>query len=144
MAILRTDYFGAARRHWDDAALLEAHDRLANAGQLYGFVAECGVKAVLTWHGYAVADEPRSGLGFKTHINKLAGQITFQRLALFLSGRSGARHLAQIPSIGNFADWDVAHRYYAEPDLPPSLPKWKAAASEVGRLLDQARLDGLG
>ncbi len=40
--------FGDAhRRHWQDAELLLRHERWANADQLYGLSAECGLKAVM-------------------------------------------------------------------------------------------------
>jgi hypothetical protein len=41
------DFADAHRRHWEDAELLFAHDRWANADQLYGFSAECGLKTVM-------------------------------------------------------------------------------------------------
>jgi hypothetical protein len=47
-----------------------------------------------------------------------------------------------IPSIGDFSDWQVKHRYFAQAALPGSLHKWKAAAHEVGRMLDQAFIEG--
>jgi hypothetical protein len=47
-----------------------------------------------------------------------------------------------IPSVNAFSDWRVAHRYYSESALPTSFPKWKAAAHEVGRMLDRALIDG--
>ena len=42
-----TDFADAHRRHWEDAELLHDHGRWANADQLYGFSAECGLKAVM-------------------------------------------------------------------------------------------------
>ena len=37
----------ALQRHWEDAELLFSEKRLANADHLYGFSAECGLKAVM-------------------------------------------------------------------------------------------------
>lgn len=47
---LPTDYFDAMKRHWEDAELLwnQVPQRFANADQLYGLVAECGLKALMT------------------------------------------------------------------------------------------------
>lgn len=42
-----TDFADAHGRHWGDAELLYAHECLANADQLYGFSAECGLKALM-------------------------------------------------------------------------------------------------
>ena len=41
------DFIDAHHRHWEDAELLFAHDRWANADQLYGFSADCGLKAAM-------------------------------------------------------------------------------------------------
>ena len=48
------DFHDAHRRHWQDAELLRKHGRWANADQLYGFSAECGLKAVMKALGMAV------------------------------------------------------------------------------------------
>jgi hypothetical protein len=138
------DFAGSARRHFNDAKLLEAGGRLPNAGHLYGYVAECGLKALLTWHGHPTDAEgsPVAKSGYRVHVDQLLIKKTFTTLQLFVASRSGAKYLAMIPSINAFSDWNVAHRYFSESALPSSLPKWKAAAGEVGRMLDQARLDG--
>lgn len=139
------DFPASARRHMTDAALLEANGRLPNAGYLYGYVAECGLKAILILHGYPTDSEgsPLNTDNFKVHINRLVVPTTITSLRTFLSGRSAATFLSLIPSISDFSDWDVAHRYYAEAALPGSFAKWKAAALEVGRMLDHARTSGL-
>jgi hypothetical protein len=46
------------------------------------------------------------------------------------------------PNIGNFSDWLPDHRYYDETAIPTSLNNWKTAADEVGKMIDQAFLDG--
>src|SRR5690348_5450527 len=76
------DFPGSARRHLKDAELLEAANRLANAGHLYGYVAECGLKALLTWHGHPTdADgSPRRNSGFRVHVDDLVIATTFASL----------------------------------------------------------------
>ena len=64
-------------------------------------------------------------------------------LSLFLNGRAGSKYLALISGIGDFSDWRVEHRYYSEAALPTSLAKWKAAAHQVGLMLDQAKTYGV-
>jgi hypothetical protein len=44
---MNTDYKNAARRHYKDAEILYSRLRWANADQLYGLAAECGLKAVM-------------------------------------------------------------------------------------------------
>lgn len=141
------DFCGSAHRHMADAELLENNGRVPNAGHLYGYVAECGLKALLIWHGYPTDTEgsPKSQQtpNIRVHINELSAPPTFLRLSLFLDGRSGAKYLALIPGIKDFADWHIKHRYYSEAALPKSLPKWKTAARQVCLMLDHAKVNGL-
>jgi hypothetical protein len=138
------DFPASARRHMADAKLLEANSRRPNAGHLYGYVAECGLKALLIWSGHLTDAEgsPERTGGFRVHIDKLVISSTLTSLRHFVNSRSGAKYLALIPSIDAFIDWSVGHRYYSEAALPASFSKWKSAAYEVGRMLDQAHLDG--
>ena len=48
------DFFDAHRHHWEDAEILFGRHRWANADQLYGFSAECGLKAVMKVLGMPV------------------------------------------------------------------------------------------
>lgn len=140
-----SDFPASARRHLADAELLEANGRSPNAGHLYGFAAECGLKALLIWHGHPTEADgsPKHSSGFRKHINELVIPGTIASLRLFLHRRSGARYLAMLSSVGNFSDWRTDHRYYSEAALPlGSFCKWKTAAREVGRMLDQARIEG--
>jgi hypothetical protein len=138
------DFSQSARRHFDDAKLLEANGRRPNAAHLYGFVAECGLKALLCWHGYPTDPEgsPIRKSEYRVHVDQLVVARTLTSLKLFVSGRSGAKYLAVIPNIDAFADWKADHRYVKDSALPTSLLKWKTAAFEVGRMLDLARMDG--
>jgi hypothetical protein len=127
----------------NDAKLLEAQNRLPNAGYLYGYVAECGLKALLTWHGYQTDSDGSPVQGpFRVHVDQLVITTTLTSLKLLVNNRSGAKYLAMIPSINSFSDWKVHHRYFSEAALPTSFSKWKAAAHEMGQMLDQAMLDG--
>lgn len=137
------DFHQAARRHFNDAELLLSQTRQANAGHLYGFAAECGVKALLVWKGYP--SDPVSGdiekkpNKFRVHIHELTKNINM--VYTFLDGRGAAKYLAMIPSIGDFSDWKTDHRYYIESELPPSVLNWRNASREIMHMLDQAMLD---
>jgi len=146
MAIV--NFSASAKRHFRDAELLESNQREANAGQLYGFCAECGVKAVLIAIGYPTDSDgspiatPQAGEPkIRKHINELIainGQISS-----YASGRGGAKYLALIPNINSFDDWSVHHRYYDQQYIPLSLDIWKGAAAETMKMLDEAKLDGV-
>ena len=53
------DFSGAGRRHYKDAELLKSDNRIPNAGHLFGFAAECGIKALLVSHG--LSTDPTTG-----------------------------------------------------------------------------------
>jgi hypothetical protein len=138
------DFRYAASRHYSDGDLLMANGRYANAGQLYGFTAECGIKWLLVLKGYPsdsvtgeIVERKRK---FRAHIHELIKNINM--LTTFLEGRGASKYLAMIPSIGNFSDWKTDHRYYFESALPPSLKNWQKAAHEIMQMLNEAILDG--
>jgi len=130
-------YPKAARRHFADATLLAAQGRNPNAGQLYGFAAECGIKALLPFD--PVRDCAAGSVG-KTHIQKIVNQ--FAQVQTAYQSRCCERYLAMIPSINHFHDWHTDQRYWDECHLPPSLTAWRDAATEVCLMLDQAKQDG--
>jgi hypothetical protein len=135
-----------------DAALLEASNRRANSGQLLGFAAECGIKALMLWLGYPAdaAGSPQNTRSrtenLRAHINDISGRIhdihTFA-LSASVSGRSGSKYLAMVPHLTHFSNWSVDHRYYRETEIPTSFADWKMAAHEVKAMLDEATKDGM-
>ena len=141
----KINFHGAALRHHSDAVFLQAGHRNANAGHLYGFVAECGLKALLVAGGLQTRpdgdiEKNRKGTDFRWHVDVLADQINI--IHSFLEGRTMAGYLAHIPDIANFCNWDTAHRYFDESQIPAALEKWDAAALQVMKMLDMAKADG--
>lgn len=137
------DFSGAGRRHYQDAELLKSNNRIPNAGHLFGFAAECGIKALLVSHG--LSTDPTTGdlvetkpYKYKTHVNVLINNVqTF-------SGSPGySKYVGMMPNLKAFSNWDTSHRYYDELLIPTSFTDWRTAAEEVIRMLDQARLDGV-
>ena len=136
------NFFEAAKRHYNDAELLLNNKRDANAGHLYGFASECGIKQLLVIHGLGV--DPITGeiieskAQYRVHIDKIINTMN-----VFLDGRSAAKYTVMVPSIGIFANWKVEHRYYIDSALPASVPDWREATVEVMKMLSQAELDGV-
>jgi hypothetical protein len=139
------DFFEASRRHYADATLLRGEGCDPNAGHLFGFSAECGVKALLVDCGYPTdqdgdLDRSRPPIpDARKHIAELTAVL--QQLVASLSGRNGVTYLGQIPNLMDFADWKVSHRYYAAASIPPSLDRWQAAAGEVQYMLQNLQID---
>ena len=66
------DFVDAHHRHRADAELLFENDRWANADQLYGFSAECGLKAVMQACGMPVDGATGMPTGkYREHLPKI-------------------------------------------------------------------------
>jgi hypothetical protein len=146
-------YDHAARRHLTDAETLFNQGRLANAGQLYGFVAECGLKAMLLACG--VTPDADGGIPrdhparqskphpLRQHMPSLTGSIAAHG-QLIPDGQQATRYMATMLSLWHFNDWSVDHRYWRDAALPlASVARWRHAAQEVSTMLDQAKQDGV-
>lgn len=143
----------AARRHMTDAEALFNTGRLANAGQFYGFVAECGLKALLIACGIQPGSDggvperrpaPEKGRHpLRTHVPVLLTNITAE-FQLIPDGAQATHYLALVPNRNDFHDWQIDHRYWRDAALPiASVNQWRAAAREVTQMLDQAKQDGV-
>lgn len=143
----------AARRHMTDAESLFSTGRLANAGQLYGFVAECGLKALLLACGILPdADggipgrhpaNPNKSHPLRQHMPSLTGRIATHG-QLIPDGQQATKYMATMPNLGHFNDWSVDHRYWRDAALPlASVANWRSAAQEIAQMLDQAKQDGV-
>jgi hypothetical protein len=65
-------------------------------------------------------------------------------LAVIPDGRNATRYVSMLPGLLHFSDWSVDHRYWSELALPmSSVSHWRAAAQEVGAMLDAATADGV-
>lgn len=149
----RVAYEVAARRHMTDAEALFISGRLANAGQLYGFVAECGLKAMLMSCGIQPDAEggvpgkrPAPDKGkhpLREHVPILMSNITAE-FQIIPDGVQASRYLALVPNRNDFHDWLIDHRYWRETALPiGSVAQWRTAAREITTMLDQAKQDGV-
>lgn len=145
---MSAQFYLAAQRHFADAKLLQGNARNANAGQLFGFCAECGIKALFVAHGYPIDTEgspdpsPRKGPhNLRKHINEIQGMLA--HIDAYLEGRSSAKYLARVPGLAKFSDWSVDHRYFDEASIPESLHVWAQSAAEVMAMLQDAYLEGV-
>ena len=100
------DFPNAHVRHWRDAEYLFDAGRWANADQLYGLSAECGLKAVMVADGLPVdaLGSPRDN--YKEHVN-----ILWDIFHTFVQGRRTGHLLGHLPQSNPFTSWRVANRY---------------------------------
>lgn len=118
---------------------------MANAGQLFGFSVECGLKALLVRTG-APADPDGNILkssGLRAHLPKLGQLVT--GMTTLPDGRAASQLQSQLPHLNDMQDWHTDHRYWRSTALPlaSSLSKWEMAALEMDALLDDAVGKGL-
>ncbi|MFZ7337494.1 hypothetical protein ACLS0R_14690 [Comamonas jiangduensis] len=147
---LSVNYFDAARRHFQDAGTLLGASRQANAGQLLGIAAECGIKAILVASGVPVDTEGSidslpgvKGRGFKKHLPDLHQALT-DLAAAIPDSRKATTYLSALTNLAHFSDWQIEHRYWRDAALPlASVARWQLAAGDVMAVLDQAKEDGV-
>ena len=100
------DFLDAHHRHWRDAEFLFADARLANADQLYGFCAECGLKATMVRFGMRLNDR---GLPEKKYREHLPG--LWSLFETFVEQQDARRNLPDFPEDNPFRNWSVDDRY---------------------------------
>lgn len=136
-----TDYRDAAERHWEDADYLSAGNRHANADHLFGFSAECALKAVMQGLGMSLRlDGTPMDRRHRVHINQLWNEFIG-----FAQGRTGARYTADIDATFNpFDDWDVGQRYCHRADITEAMvEKHRSGTEKTKSALHAAVLDGM-
>lgn len=100
-----TDYANAATRHWTDAESLLSASRHDNADQLFGFAAECALKAVLFSElpPSAGGELPR---GYYVHIDELWDKVSSSSLR-----KRYPIVLALLRQQNPFSGWSTHQRY---------------------------------
>jgi hypothetical protein len=137
---MSTDFRDASERHFQDAEHLESDSRLANADHLYGFSAECSLKAVMTALGMerTSAGSPRD-FGLKVHMPQQ--WAAFQS---FASGMLAARYLNALDQSNPFSDWNVDQRYFNRQRISSTvLNRHREAAVHCRTCLQTLILDGV-
>ena len=139
-ATMPPDFADAHERHWQDANVLLSDGRLANADQLYGFSAECGLKALMAVFGMEMNAEGPAHKKDRMHINRL--------LPRYESYRGNSQHMSaaayRIASEAAFDDWDASQRYAHSAGFAQSRVDAHAqAAGAIRALIRSARQDGL-
>ena len=132
------DFHDAHLRHWEDGELLFKHDRWANADQLYGLSAECGLKAVMRCSGmpvgqYGVPTQRKH----RQHVNLL-----WREFRTFVSGRIGGQYLNSLPAGDPFASWSIEDRYAHRGHFDNARVRpHRSAADGIRKMVQRARRD---
>ncbi|MCT0223856.1 hypothetical protein [Synechococcus sp. CS-1328] len=105
----QTDFLDAMERHWLDAELLNAKACLANADQLYGLVAECGLKALMLKWGMPFLNDKPTDRADQKHANGI-----WDRYETY---RQGQPATFALPATNPFQSWRIEHRYANRADF---------------------------
>ena len=134
---LPVDYADAHRRHWEDAELLFDHGRLGNADHLYGFSAECGLKAMMTRLGMTLDRSGRPPRRYQRHVHEV-----WPLFGEFASRHGGGRYVNAISAENPFSDWSH-HDRYARKGYAGSgeVGKHRAGARQIRRMVQMADWD---
>ena len=100
------DFANAHVRHWRDAELLFRAGHWANADQLYGLSAECGLKAVMVADGLPVVADGSPRGKYREHVDTLWGIFR-----AFVQGRQTGQLLHHLPQCNPFSSWSIDNRY---------------------------------
>jgi hypothetical protein len=96
----------AAVRHWRDGVLLEGESRLSNSNQLFGFAAECAIKAALVaLPGFIDANHELMNR-YREHIDVLWDRVHLQGIQ-----KRFPALVAVLRADNPFHDWTTDHRY---------------------------------
>ena len=133
------DFIDAHRRHWQDGELLFKNERWANADQMYGFSAECGLKAIMLTAGMPVDDAGiPTDREHRQHVRGL--WPVFQS---FAGGQVGRRLLRLLPDGDPFANWSHHDRYsHRDGFREDTVEPHRSAAREVRGMVDSSEQDG--
>ena len=131
------DFTDAYSRHWEDAELLYGNRRWANADQLYGFSAECGLKAVMIVLGMQVDDAGPVELKYRKHVQDL--WPIFQQ---FAADRNEAEYMSLLPNGEPFSDWSHHDRYaHRENFKKANVEPHRRAAQGIQQMMECAAQD---
>lgn len=134
------DFPNAHVRHWQDAEFLFGDGRWANADQLYGFSAECGLKAVMVAGGMPV--DPEAGAPterrHKKHIHEL-----WNVFRSFVHGRPVGGLLRHLPESNPFKAWSHHNRYASSSHFDAGAVKpHRTAACQVHQFYSRLQVEG--
>jgi hypothetical protein len=134
---MNTDFLDAHERHWEDAELLKASTRLANADHLYGVSAECGLKRLMEAFGMRISSGKPLDRADQVHANRI-----WDRFEAYRSGHVlGPNYV--LPSVNPFAVWDVNQRYVSRSCFAEAVvEEHRQGAEVVKKLIEKARMGG--
>lgn len=132
------DFLAAHDRHWRDAEYLLADKRLANADLLYGYSAECALKAAMIAFGLDVDERGHP----KQRRHRVHFPSLWSEFKIFMDQRPTARYLADLPEHNPFLDWTVERRYEGDHATTPRAVRDHRGAAHLVSTVVQRLIGG--
>ncbi|HFK7184829.1 TPA: SAM-dependent methyltransferase [Serratia odorifera] len=135
---MQADFTDANERHWYDAELLLERERLANADHLYGFSAECGLKALMIAFGMPCDEtgSPQKRNDWK-HIDQLS-----VRYESYRSGGEFSDYCCD--NLDAFTNWHTGDRYANQVEFNAEyVHSHRIVAQAIRSLVEIARKRGI-
>ncbi|MDR3343642.1 MAG: hypothetical protein LBT14_12850 [Treponema sp.] len=134
---METDFYDAYKRHLEDAEYLYQDSRWANADQLYGYSAECGLKCLMQRFGMQLDARtgmpPNEGRG---HIDEIWIKYETYRAGIGATGYT-------LPGENPFDNWNISQRYANKSNFSQAIVDLHRLGVEtVKQLVNKAILEG--
>lgn len=105
---------------------------------MYGFSAECGLKAVMKDVLGIPVDDPKEKEKYWKHM-----PVLWPMFRTFAQGHGGSGYLSQLPEENPFRDWSIGDRYaHRQHWKKASLAQHRHAARGVLDMVQTAKQDG--
>jgi len=138
---MQSDFLDAHNRHLDDAEILFANNRWANADHLYGFATECGLKQLMLAFGMpfdADRNMPQDRAD-KQHVN-----VIWTRYETYRSGHHQGAGYVLPTTLNPFQDWHESQRYANQSNFDQARTEpHRNATKQVQVLIRKALREGL-
>jgi hypothetical protein len=135
--MMKSDFYNAFHRHWNDAEYLLKDSRWGNASQLYAYSTECGLKCLMASFGMKL--DPQTGI--PPNQDRVHADEIWDRYEVYRTG-AGAAHYS-LPQDNPFAGWHISDRYANDANFNQcGAASYRKGAKAVKRLVIQALLDG--
>jgi len=137
---MQSDFLDAHERHWQDAEQLFKAERWANADQLFGLSAECGLKKLML--AFGMPFDTNKDMPQERQDRQHADGI-WVRYETYLSGHHQGTSYG-LAANNPFQDWHISQRYANQANFTKSrVEPHRTSANEVKKLIRKAQLEGL-
>lgn len=135
---MSTNFLQAHERHLNDANFLYEDSRYANAGQLYGLAAECGLKELMIKFGMPLNNGSPQQNADRVHVDRV-----WQRYQSYQNSAANGVNFS-LTIVNPFTGWGIHQRYWQNSCFnQATVEGYKNGVTLVANLIQKARIEGL-